>query len=203
MICHSAYVWYDSWLCQTKTKHICRPCTCDTIGLQIFHSLVQIYSAVINHDTLKLYGIHYILVLMQDLKPGVPWTNSPSDCCYTSTDWVNPAKYLTLRWRPNGRNSVSYYQPHDCLLNRLFRRRSKKTSNHRITGLCVGHSPGTGEFPAQMAHNAENVSIWWRHHGLHKPSMWWLWTELYQYCNGTKQLLFTIYITLLKPSGIS
>ena len=25
---------------------------------------------------------------------------------------------------------------------------------------------GTGEFPAQMASNAENVSIWWRHHYL-------------------------------------
>ena len=29
----------------------------------------------------------------------------------------------------------------------------------------MGNSPGTGEFPAQMASNAENVSIWWRHHG--------------------------------------
>ena len=29
---------------------------------------------------------------------------------------------------------------------------------------CDGNSPGTGEFPAQMASNAENVSIWWRHH---------------------------------------
>ena len=27
-----------------------------------------------------------------------------------------------------------------------------------------GNSPVTGEFPAQMASNAENVSIWWRHH---------------------------------------
>ena len=27
-----------------------------------------------------------------------------------------------------------------------------------------GNSPGTGEFPAQMASSAENVSIWWRHH---------------------------------------
>ena len=26
-----------------------------------------------------------------------------------------------------------------------------------------GNSPGTGEFPAQKASNAENVSIWWRH----------------------------------------
>ena len=29
--------------------------------------------------------------------------------------------------------------------------------------LC-GEFTGTGEFPAQMASNAENVSIWWRHH---------------------------------------
>ena len=30
--------------------------------------------------------------------------------------------------------------------------------------LWAGKSPGTGEFPAQMASYAENVSIWWRHH---------------------------------------
>ena len=52
----------------------------------------------------------------------------------------------------------------NCLFNRLFRRRAKKTSNLRVTGFCAENSPGTGEFPAQMASNAENVSIWWRHH---------------------------------------
>ena len=72
---------------------------------------------------------------------------------------INP-----LRWRYNGRYSVSNHQPHDCLLNRLFRRRSKKTSTLPVTGLFEGNSPGTGESPAQMASNAENVSIWWRHH---------------------------------------
>ena len=71
----------------------------------------------------------------------------------------------SLRWRHNGRDSVSNHQPHDCLLNRSFRRRSKKTSKLRVTGLCAGNSPGTGEFPVQMASNAENVSIWWHHHG--------------------------------------
>ena len=71
-----------------------------------------------------------------------------------------------LRWRQNGCDSVSNHQPHDCLLNRLFRRRSKKTSKLRVTGLCVGNSPGTSEFPAQMASYAENVSIWWRHHAI-------------------------------------
>ena len=53
-----------------------------------------------------------------------------------------------------------------CLHYRLFRRRSKKTSKLRVTGLWVGNSPGTGEFPAQMTSNAENVSIWWRHHDM-------------------------------------
>ena len=70
----------------------------------------------------------------------------------------------TFRWRHNGRDGVSNHQPHDCLLNRLFGRRSKKTSKLRVTGLCAGNSPVTGEFPAQMASDAENVSIWWRHH---------------------------------------
>ena len=72
--------------------------------------------------------------------------------------------FIPLHWRHNERDSVSNHQPHDWLLNRLFRRRSKKTSKLRATSLCAGNSPGTGEFPAQMASNAENVSIWWRHH---------------------------------------
>ena len=70
----------------------------------------------------------------------------------------------TLRWRHNDHAGVSNHQPHGCLLNRLFRRKSKKTSKLRVTGLCAGNSPGAGEFPAQMASYAENVSIWWRHH---------------------------------------
>ena len=62
---------------------------------------------------------------------------------------------------------VPNHQPNDCLLDHLFGGRSKKTLNLRFTGLCVENSPVTGEFPAQMASNAENVSIWWRRHGKH------------------------------------
>ena len=40
----------------------------------------------------------------------------------------------------------------------------KKTSKLRVIGLCAGNSPGTGEFLAQIASYAENVSFWWRHH---------------------------------------
>ena len=42
----------------------------------------------------------------------------------------------------------------------------RKTPKLRVTGLCVGNSQGTGEFPAKMASNAENVSIWWRRHAM-------------------------------------
>ena len=62
---------------------------------------------------------------------------------------------FTLLWRHNGHDNVSNHQHRDCLLNRLFRRRSKQTSKIRVAGLCAGNSPGTGEFPAQMASNAE------------------------------------------------
>ena len=51
--------------------------------------------------------------------------------------------------------SIVYYHR----LNRLVMRRSKKTSKLRVTGLCAGNSPVTGEFPAQRASYAENVSI--------------------------------------------
>ena len=63
----------------------------------------------------------------------------------------------TLHWRHHERDGVSNHQPHDCLLNLVFRRRSKNTSKPRVTGLCAGNSPVTREFPSQMASNAENL----------------------------------------------
>ena len=71
----------------------------------------------------------------------------------------------SLQWRHNGRDGISNHQPHHCSLNLLFRCRSKKTSKISVTGLYAGKSPETNEFPAQIASNAANVSIWWRHHG--------------------------------------
>ena len=71
---------------------------------------------------------------------------------------------VSLQWRHNVRDGIYNHQPRNCLLNRLLRRKSKKTSKFRITALCAGNSPVTGEFPAQRASNAEKVSIWWRHH---------------------------------------
>ena len=53
----------------------------------------------------------------------------------------------TLQWRHNDHDCVSNHQPRGCLLSRLFRRRSKKTSKLRVTGLCVGNSPGPVNSP--------------------------------------------------------
>ena len=100
------------------------------------------------------------------------------------TSTMKSRYFTSLRWRHNELDSVSNHQPRDCLLNGLFRRRSKKIWKLRVTGLCAGNSPVTGEFPAQMASNAENVSIWWRHHGMGWPILehmiWYSWdTPIY------------------------
>ena len=59
-----------------------------------------------------------------------------------------------LQWRHNERDGISTHQPHDCLLNRLLGCIWNKTSKLRVTGLCEGNSPLTGEFPAQRASNS-------------------------------------------------
>ena len=78
--------------------------------------------------------------------------------------YCGAATICQLQWHHNERDGVSNHRRFDCLLNRLFSRRPKKTSKLRVTGLCEGNSRLTGEFPTQRASNAENVSIWWRYH---------------------------------------
>ena len=67
----------------------------------------------------------------------------------------------SLHSRHNERDGVSNHQR----LDRSFRHRSKKKIKLCVTGLCEGNPPVTGGFSSQRVSNAENVSIWWRHHG--------------------------------------
>ena len=91
--------------------------------------------------------------------------------------WLSGSQH-SLHLRHSDHDGVANHQPHGCLFNRLFRRRSKKTLKLCGTGLCAGNSPGT----AQMASNTENVSIWWRHYVVlgneqlipHNFNEWWL-----------------------------
>ena len=86
----------------------------------------------------------------------------------------NGVTAVSLNWLHNEHDGVSNHQSLDCLLNRLFRCRSKKTAKPRATDLCEGNAPVTGEFPSQRTSNVENASIWWRHHAYAKPSKWLL-----------------------------
>ena len=63
--------------------------------------------------------------------------------------------FVALKWSHVGHNGISNHRCLNCLLNRLVRCRSRK-----------GNYPVTGEFPAQRACNAENISIWSHHHGI-------------------------------------
>ena len=78
-------------------------------------------------------------------------SSNPVHC--TTTGYMLPRlhspTFWPLRWRHNECDGISNHQPHDCLLNCLSGRRSRKTSKPSVTGLCAGNSPGTGEFPAQ------------------------------------------------------
>ena len=102
--------------------------------------------------------------------PGLLWGESFSESqCAINTEivsisWRHHAFLsFSLYWRHKERDGVSNHRRPDCLLNHVFRRRSKKTSKFRVTGLCGGNSP----VPSQRSSNAENVSIWWRHHVLY------------------------------------
>ena len=112
------------------------------------------YNSHSHNDNLHEQNVHLSIIQRVVTSVRTHWTWTPG-CTMTL--------YITLQGRHNGRDSLSNLQPHDCF-NRLFRRRSNKTSKLCVTGFCAGNSPGTGEFPAQMASNVENVSIWWRHH---------------------------------------
>ena len=70
----------------------------------------------------------------------------------------------TLRWRHNGCDGVSNQRPHDCLLNVYSAADQSKHHSSASLVFVRGILPGAGEFPAQMASHAENVSLRWRHH---------------------------------------
>ena len=99
-------------------------------------------SVLINHEKMNVYQRPHHVEFNQMLN------------CQSSKMQISNIE-ITLQWRHNERDSVLNHQSHDCLLNRLFRRRSKKTPKLRITGLCEGNSPVTGEFPTQRSSNAE------------------------------------------------
>ena len=92
------------------------------------------------------------------------------------SQYINNVKFVTSwQWCHNECDGISDHWYLYCLLDHLFRRRSKKSSELHDTDLFEGNSLVTSEFSAQWGSNAENVSIWWRHHvwsSLHEKLSW-------------------------------
>ena len=96
--------------------------------------------------------------------------------------WYGGVHYLHIAWkgRPHNTHSPEYMSQADVCkylelhsqlpdLSKLDQWGTYKSNFHErsvnITARsCAGNSRVTGEFPAQRTSNAENVSIWWRHH---------------------------------------
>ena len=130
--------------------------------------LLRLHGITKNIEFILLFSLHCIardigLVLLLSLH-GITETPDPTYPLVSLCIALGETRCFSLHWRHNGHGDVSNHQLHHCLLNCRFGRRTKKTPKLRVTGLCAGNSPGTGEFPAQMASNTENISIWWRHH---------------------------------------
>ena len=118
--------------------------------LMAWHSFVARPSAAImlNRQWLN----HPIYIGLQPLiKLGARKVTSPSTrCSYVISEFLFSQP---LQWRHNGCAGVSNHWLPDCLLNRLFRRRSNKTSKLRVTGLCGWNSPVTGDrWPVNSPH---------------------------------------------------
>ena len=163
----------------------------NTISPLIWYSKQIIYTAI------QLYGImcHTVALTVADCRHCIKRSDLRHVHCRT---WLvvieNAQKHIscsafyhigssitissanTLLRRHYERDGVLNHQPHAGLLNRLFRRRSKKTSKVRFIGFCEGNSRVTGKFTAQRAINAENACIWWRHHEV--ESSWYVSTYL-------------------------
>ena len=92
------------------------------------------------------------------------FTNLDGTVPVTQTMHLNTGAcvFVPLQWRHDKGDGVSNHRRLDCLLSGLFRRRSEKTSKLRVIGLCEGNPPVW--WIPHTASNAENVSIWWRHH---------------------------------------
>ena len=125
---------------------------------RIMSQLGQLYSEYSQYPDCILiyYGVryfvrnHYAFTHKNEFDTRVPWelfwksdlyktVKCPLDdvCIQKEILLCNAPVVMTfkLQWRHNERDGISNHQPRDCLLKRLFRRRSKKTSKLRITGL--------------------------------------------------------------------
>ena len=117
--CHHDFLWRELWL--QKKSALWR--------ISDFNLRIRYYRNVCVHADSVSETVEFSVVSRRPPNPMSPQTiinPHPS---------LSPPRHLnggpSLQGRHNGRDAVSNYQPYHCLLNRLFRRGSKKTSEFR------------------------------------------------------------------------
>ena len=129
-LCHKLF-----WLNTNKTqKNFAQLPLCDE------NQPATVVFAFASHRTRQTEQFHVMMSSSMDFTCTMVYQINRFIRCQVKLAYRKHKCLTPLRWRQNGRDSVSNHQPHDCLFNRLFRRRSKKTSKLRVTGLCVGNS---------------------------------------------------------------
>ena len=103
------------------------------------YNLVILYSRSLANPVVEMETRHNHQILLYCVFSGMAVHNR--NCIWDGCTHTH--NRLSLQWRHNGRNDVSNHQRHHCLLSRLFRHRSEKTSKLRVTGLCTGNLPVT------------------------------------------------------------
>ena len=182
--CHSYYIWWHRsgstlsrvmvWCIMALNHYLTNVDSSSelfcgiyprTISQEVLKNLIQnTYLDIIFLKLLPHLSGGSNLVLICACLDRVPTLNidkySYWRACVTQLLWWLPN---TSQWGHNEGDDVSNHQPRHCLLNLFIQAQIKENIKLRVTGLCAGNSPVTGEFSAQMASNAKNVSIWWRH----------------------------------------
>ena len=106
-----------------------------TVLIRIDCTLRQQRNIFVPWETGQYQEKYFQLIDVKYYRDALPTMNIT--CCSNAS-----GLQTALHWRHNDHDGVSNHQPHGCLLNGLFRRRSKKTSKLRVIGLCAGNSPG-------------------------------------------------------------
>ena len=124
-----------------------------------------------------------------------------SDIVNVFTMWLHDAIWhlrtawyqaISLQWRHNGQFGISNHRPSDCLLNCLFKPRSKKTSKLGVTDHCEGNSWGIDRRPVNFPHKGP---VTWLVFPFDDVIMFWISTNYHQltiriqlqwnFCQGT------------------
>ena len=127
------------------------------------HAYIYIYKFMLLHCSVGECTLWNFAVNLLSAKILIRWKYVESNldhvkCQISGMDSIN--HYVDVIMETKASQITSLTIPYSIVYSGGDQRWHQRSASLAI---CAGNSPVTGEFPAQMASNAENVSIWWRH----------------------------------------